>query len=333
MTALVNRFRWELLLVALIIAAGAWSASLSPFYLDPAQLLASAQYFVIFGIIAFGLMPVVVQGEIDISLASTLAVGTVTFARLAQAKVGLFVAVVAVLAVCAVLGAINGALVAYAKLPSLAVTLGTLGAYRGLAYIIGGEAGFSSFPDSYTYAGFSFVGLFPVSLFLFIAAALVTGFLMSATPFGRYSYAIGNNAGASRFAGVPVVRTRVLAYAFAAMTAGVGALVWVGQYGSARADNADGSILFILTAVVLGGVSIKGGSGSVTGVVLSVLLLGTLSNGMGLANVPGTTQSLVLGLLLVMSIGIPRALGLLRARRRSRQRPETSSPGAVPARA
>ena len=187
MTALVSRFRWELLLAVLIVAAGAWSANLSPFYLEPDQLLASAQYFVIFGIVAFGLMPVVVHGEIDISLASTLAVGTVLFARMAEAKVPVAVAIVVVLVACAVLGAVNGLLVAYTNLPSLAVTLGTLGAYRGLAYIIGGEAGFSDFPPSYAYPGFNFVGLVPVSLFFFIAVALLTGFLMSATRFGRSS--------------------------------------------------------------------------------------------------------------------------------------------------
>jgi rhamnose transport system permease protein len=333
MTGAVARFRWELLLAALIVAAGAWSASLSPFYLEPAQLLGSAQYFVIFGTMAFGLMPVVVHGEIDISLASTLAVGTVLFARLADAGLPIAVAIVAVLAACGVLGAVNGVLVAYTKLPSLAVTLGTLGAYRGLAYIIGGEAGFSDFPSSYTYVGFTLVGLVPVSLFLFAGVALVTGFLMSATPFGRYSYAIGHNPAASRYAGVPVVRTKILAYVFAALTAGLAGLLWIGQYGSARADNADGSILVVLTAVVLGGVSIKGGSGNVTGVVLAILLLGTLTNGMGLANVSGTTQSLVQGLLLVLSVAIPKALSLLRARHRLRAPPRAQPVDVAGARA
>lgn len=320
-----GRLGWEALLVVLIVAAGAWSASLSPFYLKPAQILGSAQYFVIFGIMAFGLMAVIVQGEIDISLASTLAVGTVTFAKLADAGVPIALAVPVVLAVCAVLGLANGVLVAYAGLPSLAVTLGTLGAYRGLAYIIGGQAGFSDFPASYSYVGFEFIDLVPVSLILFAAVALAFGLLMSATPFGRYSYAIGSNAAATRYASVPVIGTRIVAYVLAAMTAGLGALVWIGQYGSARADNADGSILFVLTAVVLGGVSIKGGSGTVTGVVLSVLLLGTLSNGMGLANVAAPTQTLVLGFLLVLSIGIPRTVVLVRSRRRHGPRP----PGAA----
>jgi len=308
-----RRYSWELLLVLLIIAAGGWATTLSPYYLEATQILGSAQYFAIFGILAFGLMTVVIQGEIDISMASTLAVGSVTFARLAQNDVSLAVAIPTVLAVTAVLGAINGVLVAYARLPSLAVTLGTLGAYRGLAYVIGGEAGFSDLPDSYTYLGSQRLGIVPLSLLVFLLLAAIAAVVMSATSFGRCSYAIGNNSAASAMAGVPVKKVGVGAYVFAGMTAGVGSLLWIGQYYSARADNADGSILFILTAVVLGGVSIKGGKGTVGGVLLAVLLLGVLSNGMGLANFPGSSQTLIIGTLLIASIGLPNAIALLRS--------------------
>lgn len=117
-------------------------------------------------------------------------------------------------------------------------------------------------------------------------------------------------------AGVRVTRTRIGAYALAGAMAGLAGLVWIAQYQSARGDNADGTILFVLTAVVLGGVSIKGGSGRTTGVVLALILLATLQTGMQLANVPGTSQTLVIGILLVGSIGIPRAIALLRRQSR-----------------
>ncbi|QTE27953.1 ABC transporter permease [Pengzhenrongella sicca] len=322
---LARQYSWELLLVVLILAAGAWATTLSPFYLEAAQILGSAQYFAIFGILAFGLMTVVIQGEIDISLASTLAVGSVTFAQLATNGFPVVVATVIVLALCATLGAINGVLVAYANLPSLAVTLGTLGAYRGLAYIIGGEAGFTGLPESYTYLGSHLLGIVPASLLVFLLLAAATAVLMAATPFGRYSYAIGNSSPASAMAGVPVKRVRVGAYVVAALTAGIGSLLWIGQYFSARADNADGSILFILTAVVLGGVSIKGGKGTVVGVLLAVLLLGVLSNGMGLANFPGSSQTLILGALLIVSIGLPNGVVRLRSSLSRRQRAATAA--------
>lgn len=326
----IQRYGWEAMLVVLIIAAGAWATSLSPYYLQLGQLLSSSQQFVIFGIMALGLVPIVVQGEIDISLTSTLAVGTVTLGQLARAGVPAGVGIVITLLVCAILGSINGILVAYAKLPSLAVTLGTLGAYSGLAYIIGGAAGITGFPDSYTLVGASYVGPVPMGLILFVVLAVVMAVALGVGSFGRYSYAIGNNVEASRMAGVPVRSAKLGTYVIAAVFAGIGSLLWVGQYASARGDNGDGEILFVLTAVVLGGVSIKGGSGTVVGVVLSVLLLGTLANGMGLANFPGTTQTLVLGALLVGSLAVPRTIRLVRERRRSRPGP-ADSPSLDPA--
>ena len=125
---------------------------------------------------------------------------------------------------------------------------------------------------------------------------------MHRTVFGRRCYAVGNNEVAAWVAGVDVARLKVQAYALAGGLAGVASLVWIGQYGSARGDNADGSILFVVTAVVLGGIDINGGSGSILGVVLALFLLGTLRNGMGLANVPGPTQTVVFGALLIVGV-------------------------------
>jgi rhamnose transport system permease protein len=312
MRSFTRRFSWELMLVLLIVMAGFWSSSLSPYFLDPINLLSSAQFFVIFSLMAFGLFPIIVQGEIDISLTSTLAVGSVLFGQLSVAGVPLVVALPVVLGVCAVLGAVNGLLVAYAGLPSLAVTLGTMGAYRGIAYIFAGDAGVTGIAPEYLALGSTWVGIIPLAVLLMLIVAAAFWLLMSRTAFGRYSYAIGNSASASRMAGVPVPRTRVLAYTLAGVMSGFAGLVWVSQYQSARGDNADGSILFVLTAVVLGGVSIRGGSGRAGGVLLAIALLGIIQTGMKLANVPGTSQTLVIGALLVGSIGIPSAIQILR---------------------
>jgi len=314
MTRFVRSYSWELLLVVLIVVAGIWSSNLSPYFLDPVNLLTSAQFFVIFSLMAFGLFPVVVHGEIDISLASTLAVGSVMFGQLAVAGVPLIVALPIVLLATGILGAINGVLVAVAGLPSLAVTLGTLGAYRGLAYILAGDTGITGIPAEYRTLGSTWVGIVPLAVLLVLVVAAAFWVLMATTPFGRYSYALGNNSAASTMAGAPVARTRIAAYTLAGVMSGLAGLVWVSQYQSARGDNADGTILFVLTAVVLGGVSIKGGSGRAVGVLLAIILLGTIQTGMKLANVPGTSQTLVIGALLIGSIGIPSALQLLRRR-------------------
>jgi rhamnose transport system permease protein len=323
---------WEVFLIVLILAAGAWSAVLSPYYLSLDQIFYSTRQFVIAGLLALGLMTVVVTGEIDISLASIVAVGTVTLAKLSGAGVPIEAAAVLVVLVGAILGAFNGFLVSSLGLPSLAVTLGTMGAYRGLAFIIGSETGYTDFSDAYLYVGSELVfgAIVPVSFLVFLAAALAVGFLMHRTVFGRRCYAIGNNKDAAWIAGVNVVAVKVGTYALAGGLAGLAALVWIGQYGSARGDNAEGMILFVVTAVVLAGVDINGGRGTVLGIVLSLLLLGTLRNGMGLANIAGPVQTVVFGALLVIGVLRPILMRSLLRRPPARHSPPLDRAGPRP---
>ena len=317
MTSVASRLiGWELTLAVLIGLAAAWSTYLSPYYLTVGQILYSSRHFVFPGLLALGLAVVVILGEIDISLASILAAGAVLLAKASAFGLPILVAAPLVVAACACLGGLNGVFVARLGLPSLAVTVGTMGAYRGLAFIIGSETGYTDFDASYTYVGATRLGgLVPVSFLVFLAAALAVALLMARTVFGRRCYSVGNNKVASWIAGVDVARLKIEAFALGGALAGLAALVWVGQYGSARGDNADGSILFVVTAVVLGGVDINGGRGQIAGVVLALFLLGTIRNGMGLANIGGPTQTVVLGVLLIIGVLRPvilNAVGRLR---------------------
>jgi rhamnose transport system permease protein len=309
---------WEIALVVAIFAAGAWSSTLSPYYLSVDQLFSSTRAFIIPGLLALGLAVVVSFGEIDISLASTLAVGTVALSKFSAAGAPLHVAAPIVVLICSVCGVFNGVLVAKWRLPSLAVTLGTMGAFRGLAFIVGSEVGYTDFNGAYSWLGseYLFGGVVPASLVLFAVAAIAVWFLMHRTVYGRRCFSIGLNPDAAWFAGVGVVGVKIAAYALAGAFAGLAAIVWIGQYGSARGDNADGSILFVVTAVVLGGMDINGGRGTISGVALALFLLGTIRNGMGLANIGGPTQTVVLGLLLVGGVLRPAfAAALARLRR------------------
>jgi rhamnose transport system permease protein len=314
---------WELALCVLIVAAGAWSATLSPYYLSLDQIFGSTRFFIIPGLLALGLAMVVSTGEIDISLASTVAVGTVLLSKCHAAGVPILIAGPIVIAITAVFGAFNGWLVARLRLPSLAVTLGTMGAYRGFAFILGSEVGYTGFDESYSWMGSELFinAIVPASLFLFAFCAVATWYLMHRTTFGRRCFSIGLNPEASWFAGVDVVATKIRAYTLAGALAGLAAMVWIGQYGSARGDNADGSILFVVTAVVLGGMDINGGRGTISGVVLALFLLGTIRNGMGLANMGGPTQTLVLGALLVAGVLRPAFAGILARLSRPLRRP------------
>ncbi|MBX6724240.1 MAG: ABC transporter permease, partial [Dactylosporangium sp.] len=172
MNRYLRRFGRESVLVVLIVLSGLWSSTLSPYFLDPVNLLNSAQSFVLFSLMAFGLYPIIVQGEIDISLPSTLAVAGVVLAKLSVAGLPLVAGLPIVLVLAAVLGAVNGVLVAWTGLPSLAVTLGTMGAYRGIAYIIAGDEGVTGISHDYLALGSTWIGIVPVAVPLIVVAAV-----------------------------------------------------------------------------------------------------------------------------------------------------------------
>ncbi len=297
--------RWEALLVLLIVAAGAWSTTLSPYFLDTGNLLDLLTPYIAVGLLALGLTFVVIAGEIDISVASTLAVSAVVLARVWDAGANVWVASAAGLAVGTGLGLFNGVLVGLLNLPSLAVTLGTLAAFRGLAFVILGGEPVTGLPEGWSQLGAGYTGpgeLVPIALLILLGFALLLGVLLHATRFGRYLYAIGSNREAARFSGLPVSRMRVALFALSGSMAGIAAVVLIGYYGSARADVGNEFLLDVVTAVVLGGVNIFGGSGSIAGVVLAMILIATLRNGMGLANISADTQGIVIGALLLGAI-------------------------------
>jgi rhamnose transport system permease protein len=296
--------RWEALLIVLIIAVGYWSTTLSPFFLTRINLLDLTTPYIFIGLLALGLTFVVVAGEIDISVASTMAVSAVSFAEIWQGGTNVWLAALAALAIATILGLVNGVLVGVLNLPSLAVTLGTLAAYRGLAFVIlEGEAR-SNFPTGFTDIGGGYIrNELPKALLVLFGFALVLGLLLHATRFGRYVYAIGSNREAARFSGIPVVRVRVTVFALSGFMAGCAGIVYLGFFGSVQADAASGSELIdVVTAVVLGGVDIFGGAGSIPGVLLALILVAELRNGMQLDNLSGATQDMVIGGLLVGAI-------------------------------
>ncbi|MEX1346058.1 MAG: ABC transporter permease [Candidatus Limnocylindrales bacterium] len=306
----VSAYGWEFVLLGLLAGAVVLNTNISPWYLNVNQILNGLRFIMVPGLLALALAVIVLQGEIDISLPSQVAVGTVLFGFLASQGMPYVLAVLIVIAVGAMLGAFNGIVVTSFGLPSMAVTFGTLWAYRGLAFLLpDGEYGYAStaFTEDYFWIGGTKLwGTLPVGLVMLAATALLIGLLVHRTTYGRWTYAIGNNAQAARFSGIRVGLVKTGAYALGGVIAAFGALIFVGQYESARGDNMEGQLLFIVAAVVLGGIDLMGGKGHIIGVVLSILLLGTLLNGMGLANIDSTIQLLVFGSLLIGSVLIQR---------------------------
>ena len=297
-----GRRGWNLALVILILATGAWASSQSPRFLTFQYLFNAVEGAAVSALLALGLTAVVIVGEIDISLTSNLALCSVAAGLLAQAGAPVPLIVTASLLAGAGLGLFNGMLVGYLGLPSLAVTLGTLGAYQALAFIIGGHAGFTQFPPAIFALGFGAVLGVPVSLIVFLGAAAAVSVILNLTTLGRTFYAIGRNPEATRRTGISVPLGKTVAFVVAGLVAGLAALVFVGFYGSGGGDSGTGTILTVVTIVALGGVDIYGGSGQTSGVVLSALLLLVIQSGMALINLSTTVQTIVIGALLILSL-------------------------------
>jgi rhamnose transport system permease protein len=227
-------------------------------------------------------------------------------------------------------------LVAIGGLPSLVVTLGTLALFRGLALVVLGEKGVSKFPDWFTTFGFSTIGGSPIpySLVVFAIIAVALGLVLHRTWIGRQVFAIGKNKDAARYSGVRVQRVKLLLFVLSGTIAALAGVIITARFASARADIGTGLTLTVVTMVLLGGVNINGGKGTIPGVVIAVFVLAVLGNVLRLARVSAEWQSIVVGLLLIVSVVIPyiaHQVSVVIERSRGARRPpdRTLEPGEV----
>ncbi|MBZ0287673.1 MAG: ABC transporter permease, partial [Anaerolineae bacterium] len=214
--------------------------------------------------------------------------------------------IIIALLVGALCGLNNGFWVAYAGLPSLAVTLAGLIGYRGAARILLEDRSIGDFPEWFDRLGQqSLIGPLPLALIIFFVLLVIAVIVLQYSAFGRFVYVVGNNREAARYAGVKVRRVKLTLYIASGVIAALAGLLLAARFGAVRGNTAEGFELDIITMVLLGGVSIFGGTGTLTGVGLSILIILNLRNGMGLVNISGNTQTLVIGVLLILSVLIP----------------------------
>ncbi|RYX83333.1 ABC transporter permease [bacterium] len=307
-------------IVALLLLGVAFvvGALLSKQFLDVAYQFDSTSLWIETGFIALTLTFIIVSGQIDLSVASTLAlVAGVTGILGTRFGLPFGVACVCGLALGALLGAFNGVLVAYTKLPSLSVTLGTFALYRGLAQVLFGDQSVTGFPDWFVGIDTRHLGPTPIPLplVLFAVAALGAGFVLHRTILGRWTVSIGLNEAASRYSGIPVQRIQVLLFTMSGLMAAFAGLMMSSRLGVARYDMGMGLELDAITAVVLGGTSIFGGRGTIFGTVIAMFLIGVLRTGMGLANIKVENQLVVIGGLLLFSVVVPNLMARGRSSR------------------
>ncbi len=233
-----------------------------------------------------------------------------------QFEVGTVGLVAIGLGVGLICGAFNGVLVTRLGLPPIVVTIGTMSLFRGISYIVLGDQAFNGYPQDFSFFGRGYVfWVVSFELVLFLAFAVIYAVILHFTNFGRQVYAIGNNPTAATFSGIRVARVKMILFLLTGLMSGVAAICLTSRLGSTRPSIAFGWELEVVTMVVLGGVSILGGSGSILGVVIAALIIGMVTFGLGLLNVPGIVMSIFIGGLLIGVIALPRLFRLIRRRR------------------
>lgn len=271
---------------------------------------------------------IIVTGQIDLSVASTMGLSSVLVGIL-HVQVGMPIPAAAILAVLVgvLCGAFNGFLVAYVKLPSLAVTIGTLALYRGVAVGLLGTTALTDFDPRWTDLATSSIGESRIPAIMIPVVILIVTFtvLLHFTPFGRGLYDIGHNEQAAWFSGVNVARSQMTTFVLSGAVAAAAGVFYTMRFGNSRGDNATGLELEVIAAVLLGGVLIFGGRGAIHGVLAGALLIGVLSSALRLEGVTVNVINIIIGLLLVISVLAPTIIsGIQQLRSRKTQRQDPS---------
>ena len=298
--------RWETGLALVVVIIAIVGASLSP------EFFTSNNFFNLGlsnGEIAIMTLPmtlIVISGEIDLSVASILGMSSALLGVLWARGWPMIVIFVLIAVVGLAAGAVNGLLVTRVGLPSLAVTIGTLALYRGIATILLGPNTVANFPATYTNLGVNAVpftgGAITYSAALFLVLAIVFGVVLHATPLGRSIYAMGASQEAAQFSGIRVKRIKTLLFMISGLVCALAGVLWTFRLDTSVQNNGLGLELDVIAIVLLGGVSIFGGKGSITGVVLAVLAFAGLQNALLLTNFNQEAAGIVTGALLLLSV-------------------------------
>lgn len=281
-----------------------------------------------FAIIALAMTFLIISGEIDLSVASTLNLASASTGFLFREGVPFEVAIIGGLVVGLACGLFNGFLVTQLGLPSLAVTIATLALYRGLCFALLGNQPVNQLPEFWINIGYGKIpGTFlPWSTIVLVALAAIAWFVLHHTRFGRWTFAIGVNAEAAKFSGIPVQRTKMTLFAMTGLMSGVAGIVYTLRFASASPDGAVGYELSVIAATLFGGVSIAGGVGTIWGVLAAVFVLGVIRSILLLTDFSANSLLIVSGALLMISVITPRVTEILRDWRESAAKENTKKP-------
>jgi rhamnose transport system permease protein len=312
-------FAWEHGVVVFLVAVIGVGSVISPYFATTDNLSFVIQDVAEIAIIALAMTYLIIAGEIDLSVASTLNLASAAIGFSFRNGIPFEMALLIGLAVGLICGLINGYLVTVIGLPSLAVTIGTLALYRGLAYALLGNEPVNELPDAWVSLGYTNIPntFLPWTTIPVVILAAIAWIVLHYTRVGRWTFAIGINAEAAKFSGIPVARMKLALFGVTGLMSGVAGVVYTLRFASASPDGAVGYELGVIAAVLFGGVSIAGGIGSLWGVLAAVLSLGAIRSALQLADFSANALLIVSGALLLVSVVVPRAIVIIKGRRKS----------------
>jgi rhamnose transport system permease protein len=303
---------YEGVLLVVLVALVAMNAVASPFFLTLGNQINLVQLSGEKIIVALVMTFVIVNGEIDLSVASIMGLAACAFGWMTQEGVAAPAAVAVAMGIGVLCGAFNALFIVRFGIPSLVVTLATMIAFRGISRILVEDRGIGDFPDWFDALGQAgLIGPFPLSMIIFTLGAVAAGVILQRSAFGRKVYFIGLNKDVAAYSGVDVGRIKATIFVASGAVSALAGLLYAARLGSIRGDIANGFELDVITMVLLGGISIFGGSGTIVGTVLAILIVLNLRNGMALANMTGHIQTGVLGVLLILSVMVPHLKALV----------------------
>lgn len=253
-------------------------------------------------IIAVGMTFVILTGGIDLSVGSTLAISGALSASIIKSTGSIFLAVIVAGTTGIVIGVINGLLIAKGKLQAFIATLATMTIFRGITLVITDGTPISKLPEAFMAIGNAKIGFIPVPVILMIAFAAIGIFVLSQTRFGRYLYALGGNEDSAKLSGINTDKIKLLTYTISGFAAAIAGVIITSRIGSASPNAGTGFELDAIAAVVIGGTSLSGGEGKVSGTIIGALVIGVLNNGLNLMNVSPFYQSIVKGLVILLAV-------------------------------
>lgn len=301
----INRWfsEWVNIIITIFIVEMLVLVILAPNILNISIMSNMVNNFLVIGIMAISMSVVIITGGIDLSVGSILSISGMTLGILWESGIPIGIAVIIAIIIGSLCGLLNGLIIVMTKVQPLIVTLATMFIYSSIALVLGAGGSIAGFPKEFLLLGTgSLFGILPVQLIIFIVIAVVFWVLLHKSTFGRMVNSIGNNEQASLYSGVKINKVKVWAYVFSGTTAGLSGVILASYFSSVRGDMGYQYEFLVITACLVGGVSVFGGSGKIIGVVMGALILGMLNEGLNMLNISSVQLKIITGCILILAV-------------------------------